>query len=289
MSEDVKTLLEKLYKETGLKLEISEDEVDDDTSLRLQELLLSVKDHSRRDLFWQNLLLGQLSREDAILLSHRFHMDMSAPRVLFLVAFSEPTDDIAVSLIKNTLGKRDEYISLDDKNIVIIREVTDIDPKTEACSLSDLILTEAMVSPVIVYDKPVTDIYDLASCLKHCEAGLRLGTLLPGDGRVISYGDMSFEKLLYSVDEAAAREFLSESIPQADLFVLDNEMKNTITTLFENELNIADTAKALFIHRNTLVYRLEKFQKQTGLDLKRFDDAVICRTALILSELYKTK
>ena len=289
MSEDVKTLLEKLYKETGLKLEISEDEVDDDTSLRLQELLLSVKDHSRRDLFWQNLLLGQLSREDAILLSHRFHMDMSAPRVLFLVAFSEPTDDIAVSLIKNTLGKRDEYISLDDKNIVIIREVADIDPKTEACSLSDLILTEAMVSPVIVYDKPVTDIYDLASCLKHCEAGLRLGTLLPGDGRVISYGDMSFEKLLYSVDEAAAREFLSESIPQADLFVLDNEMKNTITTLFENELNIADTAKALFIHRNTLVYRLEKFQKQTGLDLKRFDDAVICRTALILSELYKTK
>ena len=289
MSEDVKTLLEKLYKETGLKLEISEDEVDDDTSLRLQELLLSVKDHSRRDLFWQNLLLGQLSREDAILLSHRFHMDMSAPRVLFLVAFSEPTDDIAVSLIKNTLGKRDEYISLDDKNIVIIREVADIDPKTEACSLSDLILTEAMASPVIVYDKPVTDIYDLASCLKHCEAGLRLGTLLPGDGRVISYGDMSFEKLLYSVDEAAAREFLSESIPQADLFVLDNEMKNTITTLFENELNIADTAKALFIHRNTLVYRLEKFQKQTGLDLKRFDDAVICRTALILSELYKTK
>ncbi len=289
MSEDVKTLLEKLYKETGLKLEISEDEVDDDTSLRLQELLLSVKDHSRRDLFWQNLLLGQLSREDAILLSHRFHMDMSAPRVLFLVAFSEPTDDIAVSLIKNTLGKRDEYISLDDKNIVIIREVADIDPKTEACSLSDLILTEAMVSPVIVYDKPVTDIYDLASCLKHCEAGLRLGTLLPGDGRVISYGDMSFEKLLYSVDEAAAREFLSESIPQTDLFVLDNEMKNTITTLFENELNIADTAKALFIHRNTLVYRLEKFQKQTGLDLKRFDDAVICRTALILSELYKTK
>ena len=289
MDKEIQDLLTKLNIKTGLHLEISEQNVDDDTSLRLQELLLSVKDHSRRDLFWQNLLLGQLSREDAILLSHRFHMDMSAPRVLFLVAFSEPTDDIAVSLIKNTLGKRDEYISLDDKNIVIIREVADIDPKTEACSLSDLILTEAMVSPVIVYDKPVTDIYDLASCLKHCEAGLRLGTLLPGDGRVISYGDMSFEKLLYSVDEAAAREFLSESIPQTDLFVLDNEMKNTITTLFENELNIADTAKALFIHRNTLVYRLEKFQKQTGLDLKRFDDAVICRTALILSELYKTK
>ncbi|MCR5097623.1 MAG: helix-turn-helix domain-containing protein [Lachnospiraceae bacterium] len=289
MDKDVKVLLKKLNKETGLRLEIAEADVEDDTSLRLQELLLSVKDHSRRDLFWQNLLLGQLSREEAILLSHRFHMDMSAPRVLFLVAFSEPADDISASLLKKTLGKRDEYIELDDRHIVILKGSQDIDPGDEAYSMSDLILTEAMVSAGIAYDRPVDDIFELPVCLKHCEAALRLSALLPGDGRVISYGDLSFEKLLYSVSEDAAREFLSESIPDADLFVLDNEMKNTIRTLFENELNIADTAKALFIHRNTLVYRLEKFQKQTGLDLKRFDDAVICRTALILSELYGTK
>ncbi len=289
MDKDVKVLLDKLNKETGLKLEIAEGDVEDDTSLRLQELLLSVKDHSRRDLFWQNLLLGQLSREDAILLAHRFHMDLSAPRVLFLVAFSEPVDEIAGSLLKKTLGKRDEFVPMDDRHIVILKAFGDTDPRDEAGTMSDLILTEAMVSAGIAYDRPVEDIYELPACLKNCEAALKLSALLPGDGRVISCGDLSFEKLLYSVSEEAAREFLVERVPDADLFVLDNEMKNTIRTLFENELNIADTAKALFIHRNTLVYRLEKFQKQTGLDLKKFDDAVVCRTALILSELYGTK
>ncbi len=289
MDKDVKDLLKKLNKETGLNLEISEADVDEDTSLRLQELLLSVKDHSRRDLFWQNLLLGQLSREEAVLLSHRFHIDMSAPRVLFLVGFLDPVNEMIISLLKNTLGKRDEFISLDDRHFVIIKAAGDADYKDEALGLSDLILTEAMVSAKTAYDTPVEDLFELSASLCHCEAALKLSSLLPGDGRVIFCGDLRFEKLLYSVSEESAKEFLAESVPDADQFVLDNEMKNTITTLFENELNIADTAKALFIHRNTLVYRLEKFYKKTGLDLKRFDDAVICRTALILSELYGVK
>ncbi len=285
MSEDVKTLLEKLYKETGLKLEISEDEVDDDTSLRLQELLLSVKDHTRRDLFWQSLLLGQLSREEMLLLSHRFHMDLSARRVLFLVAFFEPVSDMTKSLIATASGKRDEVVLMDERHIAILKQ-TDGDMeelKGEAHVLYDMISAEAMGKARIAYDTPKDDAYDLCESFRHCEASLKLSGFLSGDTGVISCGDMSYEKLLYSVPEEAAREFLSERVPDFDVSALDSEMKNTIATLFENELNIADTAKALFIHRNTLVYRLEKFQKQTGLDLKKFDDAMVCRAALILA------
>ncbi len=286
MDKEIQDLLTKLNIKTGLHLEISEQNVDDDTSLRLQELLLSVKDHAGRDLFWQNLLLGQLSREETVLLSRRFHIDMSARRVLFLVAFLDTVSDVTRSMLKTITTGRDEVLSLDERHIAIIKIPGDSDMDTWAYSLSDMISSEAMVSSMIAYDDPVEDINMLPDSYKNCEAALRLAGLLHADKKVVSCDRLAFEKLLYSVGQEDALDFLRRTVTGIDMSAIDNEMKNTITTLFENELNIADTAKALFIHRNTLVYRLEKFQKQTGLDLKKFDDAVICKTAFVLSELH---
>ena len=214
---------------------------------------------------------------------------MSAPRVLFLVAFFDAANEMTISVLKTIVTSRDELVMMDDRHMVIIKAASDMDIAEEAMSLSDVIASEAMVSARIAYDKPVEDMLELKKSLDNCETALKVSALLSADSRVVACDDLSFEKLLSSVSEEAATAFLSETVPGLDLSLIDNEMKNTISTLFENELNIADTAKALFIHRNTLVYRLEKFQKQTGLDLKSFDDAVICRTALILSGLYGLK
>ena len=284
MDNKIEDLLEQLNRETGLHLEIPDGAVDDDTSLRLQELVLTVKDHPRRDLFWQNLLLGQMTREEMVLHSHRFHIDLSAPRVLFLVAFLSDIGELERSVLSTYTGIRDELIDLDERHAVIIKRAEDDrDLREEAENLYDMLLTEAMVMTTIVYDTPVSDPYDLRESLAHCEGALQLTEFMQGDRRVVSYDELGFEKLLFSVPREAAAEFLEKKAPGLDVSVLDNEMKSTITTLFKNELNIADTAKELFIHRNTLVYRLDKFEKQTGLDIRKFDDAVVCRVALILS------
>ncbi len=285
MNQEIRDLLEQLNTETGLHLEITEGEVDDDTSLRLRELLLSVKDHTRRDLFWQNLLLGQMSREEILLLSHRLHIDMSARWVLFLVAFLQDMGEMGQSVLMTYVGSRDKLVKLDDRHAVIIKKEgkKPLDIRQIAENLSDTLQAEAMVMVKVIYDRPVSDLNALPESLKHCEAALRISGLLYGESRVVSYDELSFEKLLFSVPKETAEEFLRERAPDFDVTMLDNEMMSTITTLFRNELNLGDTAKELFIHRNTLVYRLEKFEKQTGLDLKRFDDAVVCRVALILS------
>ena len=289
MDQKISNLLEELNKETGLHLEIADGEVENDTSLRLQELLLSVKDHTRKDLFWQNLLLGQLSREEMLLFSHRFHIDMSARRVLFLVAFSSDIDEMSESVLSTYAGTRDELVRMDERHFIIIHRITtdDEDLRVVADTLYDMLSAEAMVSVRIVYDRPVSDIYELSAGLRHCEAALSIAVLFPGEMHVVSYDELSFEKLLFSVPEDAAMEFLLARAPGLDISNIDSEMMSTIGTLFKNELNLGDTAKELFIHRNTLVYRLDKFEKLTGLDLRRFDDAVVCRVALILTGLHK--
>ena len=291
MSKEIRTLLEELNKETGLHLEIADGEVDNDTSLRLQELLLSVKDHTRKDLFWQNLLLGQMSREEMLLFSHRFHIDLSARRVLFLVAFSADIDEVSESVLSTYVGVRDDLVRMDERHAIILHRQgsDDEDMRAVADTLSDMLSAEAMVTVKVAYDRPVEDMYELSGSLRHCEAALGIAELLPQDTYVVSYDELSFEKLLYSLPDDAAREYLSARAPGLDISDIDSEMMGTIGVLFKNELNLGDTAKELFIHRNTLVYRLDKFQKQTGLDLRRFDDAVACRVALILTGLHKDR
>ena len=283
MDQKISDLLNQLNKETGLHFEMAVEDVDDDTSLRLQELLLSVKDHTRRDLFWHNLLLGQLTREEVNVLMHRFHIDVSARWVLFLVAFMSDMDEMAESVLRTYVKNHDELVQMDGRHMAVLHRVaSDDDPGDIAGNISDMLSGEAMVMTKIAYDSPVSDILDLKTSLKHSEAALKIAELLYNDKSVISYDDLSFEKLLYSVPAEAAEEFLSQKAGNLDISRLDNEMRTTITTLFKNELNLADTAKELFIHRNTLVYRLDKFEKLTGLDIRRFDDAVVCRVALIL-------
>ena len=285
MDQDIQDLLDKLNSRTGLHLEIAEGSVDNDTSLRLQELVLSVKDHSRLDLFWQNLLLGQLSREELMLLAHRFHIDVSARRVLFLVAFLSDSDEVAQSVLSTYVGSRDELIRMDARHYIIVHK-DDGDQRVVADTISDMLSAEAMVMAYIIYDSPVSDIWELQKSIKRCEATLSIAKLLPSETRVVSCNELGFEKLLYSVPTEAAQEFLAIRAPGFDISDIGSEMMSTIVTLFKNELNLGDTARELFIHRNTLVYRLDKFQKQTGLDLRRFDDAVVCRVALILASLH---
>ncbi|MCR4798187.1 MAG: helix-turn-helix domain-containing protein, partial [Lachnospiraceae bacterium] len=116
---------------------------------------------------------------------------------------------------------------------------------------------------------------------------LHLGVIFKNGKRIHSYHDLSLEKLMYSVPGEDAREYLTDNLSSADISALDNEMRSTIKALFQNQLNLADAAKDLYIHRNTLVYRLDKIEKLTGLDLRKFDDAVCCKVALILSEYTK--
>ncbi|MCR5546416.1 MAG: helix-turn-helix domain-containing protein [Lachnospiraceae bacterium] len=285
-------LLEKLNRETGISFSLTEDELENPNIIsRLQQLLSSVHGHNDRDFFFQQFLLGQLSAEEITSGRLKFHIEKTTNRALFLIAFKSPFDDMSLSVLSSLETGNDILVEMDQHHIVLIRQcrgpLGEEDLYKSAASIVDALSTEAMQAVRISYDRMVTEFEQLVLSYKHAEVALHLGVTFKNGKQIHSYHDLGLEKLLYRISTEDAKEYLEENLPSFDFSTLDNEMRSTIKVLFNNQLNIAETAKELFIHRNTLIYRLDKFQKMTGLDLRNFDDAIICKVAMILAEYTK--
>ena len=289
---NAKDLLEQLNTETGLTLSLSEEDLaETSTSEKLQQLLDGVTRDRAKDDYFQQFLLGQLSREEAEAGRIRYHIEEAAFRTLFLIAFKAPFDELSLSVLSSLETGSDRLIEMDPHHIVLIRRLRNPLSEDElsgmASSVLDALGSEAMQAVRVSYDRCAEAFDEIPLLYKHAEVALHLGVIFKNGKRIHSYHDLSLEKLMYSVPGEDAREYLTDNLSSADISALDNEMRSTIKALFQNQLNLADTAKDLYIHRNTLVYRLDKIQKLTGLDLRKFDDAVCCKVALILSEYTK--
>ncbi len=289
---NTKDLLEKLNQETGLTFSLSEDELlKPEAEEQLIQLLSSIKTSDSRDFFYQQFLLGQLKAEDIAAGCLKYHIEKSVNRSLFLIAFKAPYDEVVLSVLSSLETGNDTIIEMDQHHIVLIRRSKAVLNEEEyhsiAASIVDALGTEAMAAARVSYDKTVSEVEQLSTAYKHAEIALHLGVTFKNGQRIHSYHDLGLEKLLYRISTEDAREYMEENLAAFDFSALDNEMRNTIKALFNNQLNLADTAKELYIHRNTLIYRIDKFQKITGLDLRNFDDAIICKVAMILAEYLK--
>ncbi len=289
---DARELLKQLNDATGLSLSLSQEELaEEGTAERLHALLDGVAKDQTKDDFFRQLLLGQLSHEDAEAGRIRYHVENGVMRVLFLIAFKSPFDELSLSVLSSLETGSDTLIGMDAHHIVLIRRLRNALSEEEMTSMASSILdalgSEAMQAVRVSYDRCTDSFEDLSGIYKHAEVALHLGVIFKNGKRIHSYHDLSLEKLMYSVPSEDAREYLTDNLSSADISALDNEMLSTIKALFHNQLNLADTAKDLYIHRNTLVYRLEKIEKLTGLDLRKFDDAVCCKVAMILQEYVK--
>ena len=198
---------------------------------------------------------------------------------------------MALSVLSSLETGNDTLIKMDPHHVVLIRRSKAVLGESEcyeiAASIVDALGTEAMTAARVSFDKTVIEIKQLISSYKHAEVAMHLGVTFKNGKRIHSYHDLGLEKLLYRISMEDAKEYMAENLSNFDFSALDNEMRNTIKALFNNQLNLADTAKELYIHRNTLIYRIDKFQKITGLDLRNFDDAIICKVAMILAEYLK--
>ena len=283
-------LLKELNTATGLSLSLSEEELaQEETGEKLASLLQNLTDKKEgRDVFLQQFLLGQLSGEDVTAGRLKYHIEKSAVRVLFLIAFKAPYDELSLSVLSSLEAGRDTFVEMDAHHIVMIRQLKNPLSEQEISSMASSVLdalgSEAMQAVRISYDRCVEEFEELQLSYKHTEVALHLGVIFKNGKRIHSYHDLSLEKLMYKIPSEDAREYLADNFSSVDVSALDNEMLSTIKALFYNQLNLADTAKDLYIHRNTLLYRLDKIEKLTGLDLRKFDDAVCCKVAMILSE-----
>ena len=125
---------------------------------------------------------------------------------------------------------------------------------------------------------------DLAKSYKEAQIAIEVGKVFDTEKYIINYENLGIGRLIYQLPTTLCEMFLQEVFKKNPIDALDQETLFTINKFFENNLNVSETARKLFVHRNTLVYRLEKIKKLTGLDLREFDDAIAFKVALMVKK-----
>ena len=188
---------------------------------------------------------------------------------------------------------RDYVIAVGDQDIVVVKEVS-LDTTSEdiehlAQSISDTLNTEFYCRVGIGIGTIVDSIKDLAKSYKESQIAIEVGKVFESEKEIVSYENLGIGRLIYQLPTTLCEMFLSEVFKHGSLETLDKETLQTIQIFFENNLNVSETSRQLFVHRNTLVYRLEKIKKLTGLDLREFDHAITFKVALMVRRYLTAK
>jgi carbohydrate diacid regulator len=186
-------------------------------------------------------------------------------------------------------GKTKDFVFvIDDHNIVLIKEVKSVDETEEvekiAKTIVDTIHTEALMKLYVGIGSVVGNIRQLAKSYKEAQVALEVGKVFDTENYIINYDNLGIGRLIYQLPTTLCELFLAEVFKKESIDALDEETIITIKKFFENNLNVSETSRKLFVHRNTLVYRLDKIQKLTGLDLRIFDHAIVFKVAMMVKK-----
>ncbi len=238
----------------------------------------------------QNLLLDRYSQVEAFNKAARLHITPSARRAVFLVETKQHKDENALATIRNIFSARtrDFITALDDSGIIVVRELQSTESYEElegiACMLVDMLNTEAMTSAWVSYSNVADDIMELSDAYKEARTALEVGKIFYADKNVFGYNRLGIGRLIYQLPTQVCNMFVGEIFGEESLESIDDETLNIIRTFFENNLNLSETSRQLYVHRNTLVYRFEKLQKRFGLDIRTFEDALAFKLAMMVSD-----
>ena len=260
---------------------------------QIENILASYAEKSDKNVFMQKLLLGSYSEVDAFNRAKKLHITTSVRRAVFLVETKQNKDETALATIRNIFSAktRDFITAIDDSGIIIVRELLPTDSyetlRGTAHMLVDMLNTEAMTSAWVSYSNIADDLKDLPDAYKEARAALEVGKIFYAERNVFGYNRLGIGRLIYQLPIEICEMFVSEFFQEETLDSIDEETLITIRTFFENNLNLSETSRQLYVHRNTLVYRFEKLQKKFGLDIRTFEDALTFKLAMMVVNYIK--
>ena len=232
-----------------------------------------------------NILLG-----DIYLRAKELHFVSEVPRAVFLVRQEGSVDVSVIDVVQGLYPDRqtDYVISISETDVALVKQVTEAtngkDLYKIAKSIEEAVSTELKVKVVIGIGTIVSHVRDLARAYQEAQMAIEVGKVFENERSVINYENLGIGRLIYQLPTTLCEMFLQEVFKKNPIDSLDQETLFTIYKFFENNLNVSETARKLFVHRNTLVYRLEKIKKLTGLDLREFDDAITFKVALMVKK-----
>ena len=262
-------------------------------TFQIQNLLVAYKERFDKDNFIKNLLLDNLLLVDIFNRAKKLHIDTDVKRVVFIIETKHEKDNNALETLRTLFANKtkDFITAVDEKNIIIVRELKPNenydDMEQVALTVLDTLNTEAMSKVHIAYGTIVSDIKEVSKSYKEAKMALDIGKIFYSDRNVVAYSKLGIGRLIYQLSVPHCKMFIKEIFDGRGLEDFDEETLSTINKFFENNLNVSETSRQLFIHRNTLVYRLDKIQKLTGLDLRVFDDAITFKIALMVVKYMK--
>lgn len=258
-------------------------------AFQVQNLIVAYRERYDKDNFIKNLLLDNLLLIDIYNRAKKLHIDVEARRAVFIVETSVEKDNMALETVRTMFvssKSRDFITAVDEKNIIIVKELRPNDSYSELERIGKVVLdmlnTEAMSKVRVSYGTIVTELKDVSRSYKEAKMALDVGRIFYTERNIIAYSNLGIGRLIYQLPMPLCKMFIREIFDGQLPGDFDEETIMTINKFFENNLNVSETSRQLYIHRNTLVYRLDKIQKMTNLDLRTFEDAITFKMALMV-------
>lgn len=254
---------------------------------QIRHLVSAYREHFDRNNFIQNILLGNMLVVDMYNKAQKLHIEQSE-RVVYVIEVMGRKDSTVIETVKNLFvtKTRDFVTEIDEKSIILIKDCRDMKTEEELHALASMIIdnmhAEAMVKVRVGYGNRVHNLQDITKSYQEAGMALEVGRIFYAEKEIISYSLLGIGRLIYQLPMSLCEMFIKEVFANGIPDVFDEETMVTIQKFFENNLNISETARQLYLHRNTLVYRLERLEKIIGLDIRKFEDALTFKIALMV-------
>ena len=262
-------------------------------SFQIQNLLVAYKERFDKDNFIKNLLLDNLLLVDIYNRAKKLHIDTEVRRCVFIVETNRDKEGNELERIRGIFGgkSKDFVTAVDEKNIIVVKEVAENENYDDLNKTAEVIVnlfrSDADNDVHVAYGTIVNEIKEVSRSYKEARMALDVGKIFFEEKDVIAYSTLGIGRLIYQLPIPLCKMFIKEIFDGKSPDDYDEETLTTINKFFENSLNVSETSRQLYIHRNTLVYRLDKLQKFTGLDLRVFEDAITFKIALMVVKYMK--
>ncbi|MEG2082050.1 MAG: helix-turn-helix domain-containing protein [Oscillospiraceae bacterium] len=240
--------------------------------------------------FIKNVVMDNIMPGDIYAKAREMHFATDIPRVVLIIRVSQQKDMSTFDVVQNLFPdkQKDFVFNTSETDTVLIKElkkgIETKDIEKLAASIVDTLNVEYYIKSTIGIGTQIVNIKDLANSFKEAQIALEVGKVFDTERTIVNYEHLGVARLIYQLPTTLCEMFLKEVFKQGSIESLDQETLFTIQSFFENNLNVSETSRGLFVHRNTLVYRLEKIRKITGLDLREFDDAIVFKVALMVKK-----
>jgi len=256
--------------------------------IALNDAKIFYEEKHDRGTFVKNIIMDNILPGDIYIRAKELHFSTDAPRAVFLIRQVGHSDVATVDVLSGMFPDKlqDFVLSINEVDIAVVKQiganVSGEELEKMAIAMEETLKNELRIKTVIGIGTIAEHLRELADSYKEAQTAIEVGKVFDTEKSIMHYENLGIGRLIYQLPTTLCEIFLSEVFKKNSIDSLDQETLFTINKFFENNLNVSETSRKLFVHRNTLVYRLEKIKKLTGLDLRQFDHAIVFKVALMV-------